>query len=62
MATPSSSATSPSPALSFAVPATVVSVSDHSTVADPTDRAERDERRSKILKRTEFAKASLFSI
>ncbi|KLO11425.1 hypothetical protein SCHPADRAFT_891575 [Schizopora paradoxa] len=55
MATPSSSATSPSPALSFAMPATV---SDHST-EDPTERAERDEHRSKILKRTEFAKVSL---
>lgn len=54
MATPSSSATSPSPALSFAVPTTV---SDHST-EDPTERAERDEQRSKILKRTEFAKVS----
>ncbi len=44
----------PSPALSFAVPTTV---SDHST-EDPTERAERDEQRSKILKRTEFAKVS----
>ncbi|KAI5120121.1 hypothetical protein M0805_002205 [Coniferiporia weirii] len=54
MATPSSSATSPSPALSFAMPASASEVSTD----DPTDQelAEREERRKKILARTEFAK------
>ncbi|KAH8112753.1 hypothetical protein DFH11DRAFT_1728512 [Phellopilus nigrolimitatus] len=54
MATPSSSGTSPSPALSFTVPATA---SEKST-DEPNDQdiAEREERRRKILARTEFAK------
>ena len=56
MATPSSSGTSPSPALSFTLP---TSVSENST-EDPNDveQAEREERRKKLLARTEFAKVS----
>ncbi|EJD07024.1 uncharacterized protein FOMMEDRAFT_165657 [Fomitiporia mediterranea MF3/22] len=54
MATPSSSGTSPSPALSFALPATA---SENSTdEPNDVDQAEREERRKKLLARMEFAK------
>ena len=64
MATPSSSATSPSPALSYALPARS-SASDSATssaTSDERDReqdlAEREERRRNLLARAEFAKVS----
>lgn len=63
MATPSSSATSPSPALSYALPARS-SASDSatsSTTADEQDLAEREERRRNLLARTELAKVSLLA-
>ena len=64
MATPSSSTTSPSPALSYALPARS-SASDSATssaTSDERDReqdlAEREERRRNLLARAEFAKVS----
>lgn len=56
MATPSSSETSPSPALSFALPATASEVSTEDSAA--IEQADRDERRKKILARAELGKVS----
>ena len=56
MATPSSSGTSPSPALSFALP---TSASENSTdEPNDQDQQEREERRKKLIARTELAKVS----
>ncbi|KAL5486216.1 hypothetical protein ACEPAI_7261 [Sanghuangporus weigelae] len=54
MATPSSSGTSPSPALSFTLP---TSASENSTdEPNDQDQQEREERRKKLIARTELAK------
>ena len=57
MATPSSSETSPSPALSFTLPATASEVSTEDSAA--IDQADRDERRKKMLARAELGKVSI---